>query len=341
MSNPYAATAQQNVGPYRLDRGLNRHVDHTPLLRELLDPSLLADYPSRPIAELVDALAQYHDVLPEQIVVGAGCQELIQLIMANLETQQEVLLTTATYDFYEVAARTCGRMVKKVTTDPLVSPLFAMTGALEPTTGAVIVDSPSNPMGVSVRLHEVEHFARTSDTLLVVDEEYVEYGAKSCIGVAKTTDTVVVLRSFSKWAGLPGVRVGYAVAPRRIAGRLRAMQAEFPISGMSAELAKRAITHKTALLNDMGTMHSDKQWLVDTLSAVPGLIVHSGSVPFVVFRHSGGDTEELHVRLREQGIYTKLVSVNDVAWIRMTVALHEDNKQIVQHIRSAAHGLSR
>jgi histidinol-phosphate/aromatic aminotransferase/cobyric acid decarboxylase-like protein/imidazoleglycerol phosphate dehydratase HisB len=164
---------------------------------------------------LVRAIADYSAVEPENVVLGAGADDLILLCARSFAGPGDAVAIAEdpTYPLYRTAAHLAG----------------ATVGADEP--AVTFSCRPNNPTGELGPLP----LARP----LVVDEAYSEYAGETAVGLIE--DEVVVLRTFSKAFGLAGARVGYALADAETAAELNRRQAPQPISNLSAALALAAL----------------------------------------------------------------------------------------------------
>jgi histidinol-phosphate/aromatic aminotransferase/cobyric acid decarboxylase-like protein/imidazoleglycerol phosphate dehydratase HisB len=179
----------------------------------------VSGYPGGGYLPLRRAIAAYAGVEPENVVLGAGADDLILLCArAYAGPGDRIAVPDApTYPLYRIAAQLAGAEVGDE--DPVLT--FACrpnnpTGSLDPIPGA-------RP--------------------LVVDEAYYEYCGETALPLA-ADEEVVVLRTFSKLFGLAGARVGYALARRDVAGELNARQSPAPVSSLGAELAVAALAAK-------------------------------------------------------------------------------------------------
>jgi imidazoleglycerol-phosphate dehydratase len=165
--------------------------------------------------ELVRAIADYAGVGPENVVLGAGADDLILLCARAFAGPGDTVAIAEepTYPLYRVAAGLAGAEVGDV--DPAVT----------------FVCRPNNPDGGLRPLPAARP--------LVVDEAYYEYAGETAVGLIE--DGVVVLRTFSKAFGLAGARVGYALADTETAAELNRRQAPLPVSTLSAALALAAL----------------------------------------------------------------------------------------------------
>jgi histidinol-phosphate aminotransferase len=173
------------------------------------------EYAHGGFAGLVDAIAQYAGVEPENVVLGAGADDLILLCARTFAGPGDVVAidVAPTYPLFRIAAHLAG----------------AEVGEDRP--AMTFTCRPNNPTGSLGPL--------SSARPLVVDEAYFEYAGETAAGLIE--DGVVVLRTFSKAFGLAGARVGYALAGAETAAEVNRRQAPQPISGISAALALAAL----------------------------------------------------------------------------------------------------
>jgi histidinol-phosphate/aromatic aminotransferase/cobyric acid decarboxylase-like protein/imidazoleglycerol phosphate dehydratase HisB len=178
----------------------------------------VSGYPAGGYRRLRSAIADYAGVEPENVVLGAGADDLILLCARAWAGPGDAIgiPEAPTYPLYRIAAQLTGATVGGP--DPVLT----------------FHCNPNNPTG--------ERMALPDARPLVVDEAYFEYGGETALDLLD--EGVVVLRTFSKLFGLAGARVGYALAATDVAAELNARQAPAPVSTLSAELAIAALAER-------------------------------------------------------------------------------------------------
>lgn len=187
----------------------------------------LNEYPDGSYRELREAAAAYTGVVPEQIVVGAGADDLILLCArAFLAPGRRAAIEPPTYALYAIATRLAGAEVSE-----------------EPDGADLVwVCNPNNPTGASRPAAEIATLAAAHpDAAVVVDEAYVEFGGESVAPLLADLPNTIVLRTLSKAFGFASLRVGYAVASPALAAELDVRRAPAPIAGPAARLAAAAL----------------------------------------------------------------------------------------------------
>ena len=189
--------------------------------------AVLSRYPDGSYRELREAAASYTGLALENVVVGAGADDLILLVAQTfLGPGARAAIAPPTYALYRIATTLHGATVVGPDEDAEL----------------VWVCNPNNPTGSWVEPEEILELAhRRPESIVVVDEAYVEYGAHSCAPWVDELENLVVLRTLSKAFGFAALRVGYALAHPQTATLLTERRAPAPLSGPSAAIAAAAL----------------------------------------------------------------------------------------------------
>ncbi len=189
--------------------------------------SALNEYPAGGYVELREAAAAYAGLAPENVVVGAGADDLILLLAHTfLGSGVRAALRSPTYAYFRIVTELRGAMAVGFRDD---ADLYWCC-------------NPDNPTGAVVDPQELVELARARPgSIVVVDEAYLEYGARSAAAWVDELPNLVVLRTLSKAFGLASLRVGYALAHRETAVLLTDRRAPAPISGPAARIAAAAL----------------------------------------------------------------------------------------------------
>ena len=199
-------------------------VPQVPLARSM---ARLEQYPDGTYRALREAAASYAGLAPQNVVVGAGADDLILLVAQTfLGPGVRGAIEVPTYALYGIATRLHGGTVVDGEDDAELR----------------WVCNPNNPIGGWVEPEELVELARGEpETTVVVDEAYVEYGARSCAPWVDELENLVVIRTMSKAFGFAALRVGYALAHPATAALLTERRAPAPISGPAAAIAAAAL----------------------------------------------------------------------------------------------------
>ena len=230
------------AGALRLD-GNEGLLPSPALLAELAnaDPELLRRYPD--VAELEVVLAKRLKVTPEQVIVAAGADEVIdRACRAYLTPGRTLLLPEPSFEMLERYASLAGGELVRVPWTCDAFPVAAFLGAIDARTAVVAVVSPNNPTGGVATLGDVRQIAAAaSGALVLLDHAYVEYADEDLTSAVLDIPNVLVVRTLSKAWGLAGCRVGYAVGSPSIVAVLRAAGGPYPVAAPSVALALRQL----------------------------------------------------------------------------------------------------
>lgn len=211
------------------------------LLTELaaLDPELLRRYPDATAVER--ALAARVGMSPDRVIVTAGADEALDRIYRTYAgPDRPVLLPEPTFDMLERFAALAAAPLVRVPWLTEAFPIEAIIAKLDtrPAPAIVVIVSPNNPTGGVASLADVRRIAAAaSESLLLIDQAYIEYADEDFGPTVLELPNVVVVRTMSKAWGLAGCRVGYAVGSADVIAALRDAGAPFPVAGPSLALA--------------------------------------------------------------------------------------------------------
>jgi histidinol-phosphate aminotransferase len=266
------------------------------LLRAELDRALCT-YPDE--AAATGAVAHRHGRAGEEVVLLNGAAHGFALLAETLQAARPVVIHPQFTD-PDRALAAAGRPAEAVV---LPEPWHLDPAAVPAGADLVIVGNPTNPTGVLQPAAAIEALLRPGRTV-VVDEAFMDFVAEgdqatTSLAGAQDRDGLVVVRSLTKILSVPGLRVGYLLAPPALAARLRARRAAWPVNGLALAAARAASLHPGRLVPIAARAGRDRRALEEALrSALPQARVHPGAAGFVLVELEGGDA--LAAALRER-----------------------------------------
>jgi len=206
-------------------------------------------YPDGAAYNLRAKLAKKHGVGMDELLLGAGSNELLDLIVRVFCTSAEhIVFAEPAFVVYRIAAMACGVPFTAVPLAAgLVHDLPAMAAAVTPQTRVMFIANPNNPTGTHVGRTAVEKLLREvpPDVIVVMDEAYLEYADApdypDSLQLRGLRERLLVLRTFSKIYGLAAFRVGYAVGPRPLIDYMNRVRAPFNVSTLGQAAAAAAL----------------------------------------------------------------------------------------------------
>ena len=305
-------------------------------------------YPEGGVLELRQAIGAHYGLNPDNIVCGAGSDELLHLLaQCYVSEGDEVIFTEHAFLIYPIITKAAGGVCVSVAEDNLTANVDAILAAQTARTKIVFVANPNNPTGTYLAMSEMRRLrdGLRDDVLLVVDAAYAEYVRKNDyeagIELVATHDNVVMTRTFSKVYGLPALRLGWAYCPAGVADVLNRVRGPFNVNVPAMRAGIAAIQDQSFL--DKSIAHNDKWlgWLIEEINQL-GLEALPSVANFLLIRfpeEAGKTAAEADEFLASRGLILRAVKAYGLPrCLRMSVGLEEDNKAVVATLRAFVEG---
>ncbi len=296
-------------------------------------------YPDAGAHRLRSALAKRLGVRFDEVLVGNGSNELIELVIRTFASpDDEAVISEGTFVVYKLALLAQGVPFREVLLDGIDYDLAAIADAIGEHTKIVILANPNNPTGRAYGRREWEEFlARVPERVIVLaDEAYFEYADPATfpdsLAYRSRHPRLVVTRTFSKIHGLAGLRIGYAVAPAEMAAYIHRVRAPFNVSGIAQEAALGALEDSAHVERSKALAREGKAWLRPRLQALGLSCPESqGNFVFVGVERDAG--EVFQALLRKGVIVRPLAGYGFPRHVRITVGLPEENERLMAALR--------
>ena len=289
-------------------------------------------YPDPDQRRLRAALAERHDVPPECVVAGAGADELIDLVFRTyVEPGDRIVIASPTFGMYAFDAELHAAEVLDV---PRCEDWSVDAESLLSAAGSakvVFLASPNNPTGNVTPAALVEALLERG-ALVVVDEAYVEFSRQPSLAALAASDApLIVLRTFSKWGGLAGLRVGYGVMPAAIAETFMQVKQPYTVS-VPAEVAALASLQDAALLDERAcTITAERDRLAEALRATGWIEPAPSEANFVLCRLLRSDGESVREALRRRGVFVRYFAGERLRdYIRISAGTAADGQRLLE-----------
>lgn len=287
----------------KLDANENPYGVADEVLKELGKAKYLSIYPDPAQKAIRQNIAQYVGCKEDNIVVGAGADELIDLLCRlTLNPGDKVLSFTPTFSYYKHVVELNGGSFVDIERNPDYS-IDATTLSAIDLTGikVVLLCSPNNPPGNMLE-EEVLDFFLAKDILVVVDEAYYEFSRSTFAGRIENHDNLIVLRTFSKCFGLAGLRVGYGIMSSVLQEAIMKIKPPYSVN-MAAEVAlTTCIANQEVFEKQVDTMINTREKTIKALEAIEGLQVYPSHSNFILCRIKTKNAKELRDKLELKGI---------------------------------------
>ena len=288
-------------------------------------------YPDPDQRQLREALSGYLGAPADQIVAGNGSDELIDMLLRMfLGPGENIVIPTPTFGMYAFSAEVCGGKVKSVPRNEIFDiDIEATVAAVDAGTKAIFLASPNNPTGNIATGEQIRALLDTG-AVVVVDETYYEFCGQSALSLLDEYPNLVVLRTFSKWAGLAGLRIGLGVMHPDIALTMMSMKSPYNVN-LAAEVALLAsLQDRPTLLSRVQAIVAERKRMTGLLEQIPGIRVWPSQANFILCRLPEGRGQEIFEGLCRRGIFLRYFNTPQLRdYVRASVGLPEETDQVV------------
>jgi histidinol-phosphate aminotransferase len=303
----------------------------------------LERYPDSAATQLRQTIGQVLGLDPERIVVGAGSDELLQMIAhAYVGEGDDVLYTEHSFVVYGLVTKSNGANGIVVDEIDCCADVDKILQAISDKTRVVFLANPNNPTGTYLSEAEIDRLHRSLPTkvLLVLDEAYAEYVQRedyaSAISLVPSYENIVVTRTFSKIYGLAALRLGWAYCPHHVADVLNRIRGPFNTTAAAQAAGIEAIQDREHVAKAVA--HNDQwmRWLEQQLGGL-GLDFTRSVGNFILIHFSEGPgrtAQEANAFLLQQGIILRAAPAPNLGHtLRLSIGLEDENRRVIEALR--------
>mmetsp|Transcript_797 Transcript_797/g.599 ORF Transcript_797/g.599 Transcript_797/m.599 type:complete len:367 (-) Transcript_797:588-1688(-) len=288
-------------------------------------------YPEVEGRYLVEKLASKLDVLPENIVLGAGSNEILEMLACTLlDNGDEAIMTKPSFHIYDIVVKKAGAESTFVPLNQFKIDFRHIKDKISPLTRMIFITNPNNPTSTVVSDREFKNFIKDvpENIVIVIDEAYIEFvREKDCLKSFKYLNCghpIVITRTFSKAYGLAGARIGYGVMHKELADLLHRIRLPFNVNSFAQAAAAAALDDIEFLNKTVKLVHNEIDSICSQLDAMNiSYIPTQTNFLFINLKIAADDVFE--TMLREGVIVRSMRSYGYPNCIRINVGLHEEN----------------
>lgn len=301
------------------------------VIRQQVDDSLRL-YPDPESEQLRGVIGDYYGVSPEQVFVGNGSDEVLaHIFQALLKQDRPILFPDITYSFYPVY---CGLYGVESRTVPLTDTFEINPEDYLAPNGGVIFPNPNAPTGRFLPLGDVERIVSGNpDSVVVVDEAYVDFGGDSAISLVDRYPNLLVTQTLSKARSLAGLRVGLAIGHRDLVEALNRVKNSFnsyPLDRL-AQAGAVAAFEDQVWFDDTRRQVMAERGRVTAAMAEMGFDVLPSAANFIFCQHKTAAGEDLAARLRGRGIIVRHFNKPRIDnFLRITIGTAGQNDELLR-----------
>ncbi len=266
----------------------------------------LSIYPDAGQTELRKLLEGYTGISAEHIVAGSGSDELIDLTLRLfVGVGDEVINCVPTFDMFRFGTKMCGGTLVEVPRDEnFVVKVNAVKAAISRKTKIILLANPNNPTGTIIPRHDIMEILDTR-LPVVVDEAYYEFSEQTVAPLVSQYENLMVLRTFSKWAGLAGLRVGYGIFPAKIADYLLTIKPPYNVNVAALVAVQESLKDMDYLLGRVKAIVTERERLFGELKKLKWLKPFPSRANFIFCSVLIGEARELQQKLQNRGILVR------------------------------------
>jgi histidinol-phosphate aminotransferase len=303
-----------------------------------LPPEPLNEYPDTSYGALTEAIAQYADVPTDRITVGAGADEILDMIGRSFIAESaRAVISRPTYPMFTVLTEMAGGSLDAV---PAADLHLDRPAFLEHARDAQLtwLANPNNPTGELMPLDFIEELAASTSGVVVVDEAYYELSGVTAVGLIERFPNLVVVRTLSKGFALAGARVGYSLAGPSISSVLRRVRPPGSVSVTSAALGVITLKDLDGMRQRVALIKTEREQLRSQLSSL-GFEVRDSAANFLLL-HAG---RQAAPSLLSEGLVVRTFPATSplADYIRVTVRRPEENARLVSALERLRAGAPR
>ena len=326
--NPRVIKLNTNENPY----------PPSPAAAEVLrsmDPSILRKYPDPDSSLLRDAIAEYCGISPDRVFVGVGSDDVLGMaFLTFFNGPKPVLFPNITYSFYDVWA---DLFRVPYETQPLDKDFRIVPEDYMKPNGGIVIANPNAPTGVELSRDLIEEIVKANqESVVIVDEAYVDFGARSALPLTEKYENLLVVQTFSKSRAFAGVRIGFAMGHPALIKALNCVKNSYN----SYTMTTPTILLGAAVMKDRAYFEESTAKVIATrervkkeLSAL-GFTFGDSKSNFIFAKREGTDAKKLFEAMRADGIFVRYFNkplIRD--YLRISIGTDEEMDTFLGYVK--------
>lgn len=292
----------------------------------------LRRYPDPEAKTLVDAIAGAKGLSPEQIFVGVGSDDVLAMsFLTFFGSGRPVLFPDITYSFYDVWAELFRIPYEP---QPLREDFYIDSGDYKKPNGGIVLANPNAPTGLAESLCVLEDIvASNPDSVVIIDEAYVDFGAKSVLPLIKRYDNLLVVQTFSKSRSLAGSRIGYAMGNRKLIDYLKDCKFSFnsyTMDALTIQVGRAAVEDEAYFKKTVKQIMETREQTKEQLRRL-GFVFGDSKANFIFAAHPDMRAEDIFLALRQRRIFVRYFKKPRIDnYLRITIGTPEEMEKLVE-----------
>jgi histidinol-phosphate aminotransferase len=294
-------------------------------------------YPEAGSITLASRFAKTFGVDADQVMIGNGSDELIQILYTALaRSGAEVMIPVPTFAMYRISGLNAGFRVAEV---PLDSQFDLDLAAMRERAASyppvlTFLAYPNNPTGNCFRRERIEALLREVSGIVVVDEAYFHFAQETFLPLLGRQENLVVLRTLSK-VGLAAMRIGLLIGPATMVHELNKVRLPYNLNSLSQAAAGFYLDNEEAFLEQAAAIRRWRGELTSAMETLPGIHLRPTDANFIFFS-CDFNADRVYTKLKGRGILIKNFNAPGAmrGFLRVTVGTREENSEFVEVLRN-------
>lgn len=289
-------------------------------------------YPDSEASLLRTEIGKYLNINPDNIVAGNGSSEMIELVMKTFIDKDDIILSfVPTFSMYPIFSKIySAKFIGIKSNDDFSTDMDVLIRiAKEINPKVIFLCNPNNPTGYLTDKNEIKKLLENVDSIVVVDEAYIEFAGDSMVEEISQYKNLIVLRTLSKALGLAAIRLGYMISCQEIINVIMKVKSPYNLNSISQYIGIEALKNKDKIFKYVEEVKIERDYLYGELIQLP-LKVYKSDTNFIFFK---SDVDGLSKKLEKEGILIRSFSGDLEGFYRVTVGSRWENEEFLKSLR--------
>ena len=302
------------------------------LIKDIGDDFYLNLYPDDNYTQLKEAIVNYIGCKIENISVGNGSSELLDLCVKTfVDTNELILSLDPTFSMYSIYAKIVNsRYIGAGEGNDFTINVDEVIKSIEENDPKLtIICNPNNPTGTTIKRDDVLRIVKSTDNVVIVDEAYMEFSNESVVDEIENYDNLIVVKTMSKAFSMAGIRTGYLIANEELVKTIEKVRPPYNLNSISALLATKALKQKDKMLSYVENLKVEREKIYEKLIDM-GVKAYKSGANFVFF---SSKVDNLAEKLIENDVLIRKFGGKLDNYYRVTVGSPKENEAFLNAMK--------
>ena len=302
------------------------------LIKDIGDDFYLNLYPDDNYTQLKEAIVNYIGCKIENISVGNGSSELLDLCVKTfVDTNELILSLDPTFSMYSIYAKIVNsRYIGAGEGNDFTINVDDIIKSIEENDPKLtIICNPNNPTGTTIKRDDVLRIVKSTDNVVIVDEAYMEFSNESVVDEIENYDNLIVVKTMSKAFSMAGIRTGYLIANEELVKTIEKVRPPYNLNSISALLATKALKQKDKMLSYVENLKVEREKIYEKLLDM-GVKAYKSGANFVFF---SSKVDNLAEKLIDNDVLIRKFGGKLDNYYRVTVGSPKENEAFLDAMK--------